>query len=876
MTLPSPRLDDRDFASLMREAERLIGERCPGWTDLSPSDPGITLIEVFAYLTDIMIYRLNRVPEKVHVALLNLLGVAPIPPSAAMVTLNFSRDGDSGRAVHIPVGTEVSDSSGAIRFATIVDLDLAAGAATGSVAAVNGELVEAERLGIGTGEPGQSFRVQRPPVLRTMAGLDTVILGVEAARDEAGGGQVRAFDGRGFGLWGEVDSFADNEGERWPFMIDRFTGTVLFQPAGGLTGAGAAIGPATPAKGREVRMWYWRGGGRAGNVGPGTLTVLRQPVPGITVTNPARASGGEDGETVKAAIDRGREAVRGLRTAVTARDFERVAREAGGIAKARAYAQRDLWMFGEPGVVDVQLVPRIDEQALAGGAITPAVLAAHQTPELLERVASRLRASRPIGVRTSVGWTRCRPVGIGARIVVAPVEDPAAVRERLVGRLNDLLSPTGRLDFDRTLRASDAYEAILAEPGVRYVEELSFTIESGPEREVRDLLADPRQDRAFYAATNTGLFRTLDRGRSWSRLENGLPDQRFVCVRADPETPGLLAAVAERDPDSWAVHISRDGGESWSMRDLIQNEEVFDAAWLVRDARPILFLATRRALRRLDIGDRSESTTPTPGGPATVVPGMAAVRSAGQGSTNVAGLLKTPGTNGGIDSNGFFAVATGRHALGVPFVAVAARDKRGVLVSLQGGEAHSFDLLPGVAGKDVRVLTFQRDAGRSYLWAGVAAEAGAEGEGVLRIEARADGIDPGGWTSFSKGWKGGSCSALDFAPPMVVAGSNRAGVLVLDGVGSDGAWRAPPIDCGLPINAERTTLLPTAAVAAGPGMNGAVVIAGTQSGLYTSADGRRFSAIGRTSFTDQVPLPPNWLYCAGEHTLNVMHEQDNG
>src|SRR5690606_31173408 len=101
-------LDDRSFADLMREAEALIRRRAPGWTDLSPGDPGITLVEVFAHLTEILLYRLNRVPDKVHGVLLDLLGVTALPPSAATVGLAFVREAEDGAAaLTIPAGTRV-------------------------------------------------------------------------------------------------------------------------------------------------------------------------------------------------------------------------------------------------------------------------------------------------------------------------------------------------------------------------------------------------------------------------------------------------------------------------------------------------------------------------------------------------------------------------------------------------------------------------------------------------------------------------------------------------------------------------------------------------------------------------------------------------
>ena len=83
MTLPAPNLDDRRFQDLVDDAKRLVQRRCPEWTDHNVSDPGITLIETFAYVVDQVLYRLNRVPERSYVTFLELMGVELFAPSAA-------------------------------------------------------------------------------------------------------------------------------------------------------------------------------------------------------------------------------------------------------------------------------------------------------------------------------------------------------------------------------------------------------------------------------------------------------------------------------------------------------------------------------------------------------------------------------------------------------------------------------------------------------------------------------------------------------------------------------------------------------------------------------------------------------------------------
>ena len=91
--IPFPDLDDRAFADLVAECRERIERTCPTWTDTSPNDPGMVLVEVFAHLTEIMLFRLNRVPDKVHIALLDMLGVRLDPPSAARVTLERDASG---------------------------------------------------------------------------------------------------------------------------------------------------------------------------------------------------------------------------------------------------------------------------------------------------------------------------------------------------------------------------------------------------------------------------------------------------------------------------------------------------------------------------------------------------------------------------------------------------------------------------------------------------------------------------------------------------------------------------------------------------------------------------------------------------------------
>lgn len=128
MTLPLPNLDDRRFQDLVDDAKRLVQQRCPEWTDHNVSDPGVTLIETFAFMVDQLLYRLNRVPDRLYVAFLELIGTTLFPPTAAVVDATFWLSARQPETVRVAAGTEIStlrtEADEAITFETVTDLEI--------------------------------------------------------------------------------------------------------------------------------------------------------------------------------------------------------------------------------------------------------------------------------------------------------------------------------------------------------------------------------------------------------------------------------------------------------------------------------------------------------------------------------------------------------------------------------------------------------------------------------------------------------------------------------------------------------------------------------------------------------------------------------
>lgn len=108
MTLEAPHLDDRRFQDLVDDAKRLVQQRCPEWTDHNVSDPGVTLIETFAFMVDQLLYRLNRVPDRLYTTFLDLIGVELYPPAAARTDVTFWLAAALPEEVAVAIGTEVA------------------------------------------------------------------------------------------------------------------------------------------------------------------------------------------------------------------------------------------------------------------------------------------------------------------------------------------------------------------------------------------------------------------------------------------------------------------------------------------------------------------------------------------------------------------------------------------------------------------------------------------------------------------------------------------------------------------------------------------------------------------------------------------------
>jgi hypothetical protein len=123
MSLPTPKLDDRNWDSLVEEARRRIAVKCPNWTDFNPSDPGMMLVDLVAWMTETVLYRLNQVPKLNYIKFLDLIGARPSPAQPARTWVFFEASEDITESVKkgTRISTRPQGGTGPITFVTTDD-----------------------------------------------------------------------------------------------------------------------------------------------------------------------------------------------------------------------------------------------------------------------------------------------------------------------------------------------------------------------------------------------------------------------------------------------------------------------------------------------------------------------------------------------------------------------------------------------------------------------------------------------------------------------------------------------------------------------------------------------------------------------------------
>lgn len=112
MPLTVPKLDDLSYDQILREALARIPVHNPDWTNFNDSDPGVTLLQLFAFMTESLLYRANQIPDRTRMKFLKLLGIGlqPAAPARGFVTLKNERGPLEVRTVDAELDVRAGDT----------------------------------------------------------------------------------------------------------------------------------------------------------------------------------------------------------------------------------------------------------------------------------------------------------------------------------------------------------------------------------------------------------------------------------------------------------------------------------------------------------------------------------------------------------------------------------------------------------------------------------------------------------------------------------------------------------------------------------------------------------------------------------------------
>jgi predicted phage baseplate assembly protein len=334
----------------------------------------------------------------------------------------------------------------------------------GTVPAMHAELVRTELVGRAAGLPAEAFSTRFSPVL---------------PRDPGEALEVRPPDGE-WEAWTEVDDFSGSDEDDPHYTLDSASGEIRFGPAVRQPDGSVRQFGRLPVPGSLLRMSAYRiGGGRVGNVGAGTLSVMRETVPYVDrVVNRHAARGGVDAEELANALQRGPRLLKARNRAVTAEDFESLAIESSPeVARAACIQPGADGDASRPpaGTIALLLLPRVADpvRAVPVEEIRP-------SQPLREQVARFLDARRLLASRVVVSPPTLVGVSVTASLKAAPGNDPDAVRDRALDALYRYCSPwtggpahTG-WPFGRPIHVGELFAVLGAVPGVAFIESASL------------------------------------------------------------------------------------------------------------------------------------------------------------------------------------------------------------------------------------------------------------------------------------------------------------------------------------------------------------------------------------------------------------------
>lgn len=442
--IPQVDYTSRDYSSIREDLINLIPVYNPNWTSRDPADFGITLIELFSYMGDMLNFYIDRAANESFLAtssqrdsvirIASMLNYVPTESTPATTTLTFINTNATTKTV--PAGTQIATtgvvdgSTEQIIFETDTELVIPAKVGgvngTANVTAKQGYTVANESLGVSNGNPNQYFKLSQAPVITS-----SIVVKVNNV----------TYTYAPFLI--EEDS---NKTVFTTFIDSQDRTYILF---------GDGVGGRIPPNAGTITATYRIGAGKAGNVPANKLTYIKSAVlNGVTVSNQSAATGGSDAESTDSIRINAPLALKSLNRAVSLKDYASLALQVPGVAKSMAEAENFssvilyLRPFGDTGVNPL-------------GDPTPVF------DELAVRVAAFFEEKAPPNTSLTILPPTYVPVNITVTINLLKEYKQSTLINQSLAAIRELFSDDN-IFFGQRFTQQDIISALTAIPGIEY------------------------------------------------------------------------------------------------------------------------------------------------------------------------------------------------------------------------------------------------------------------------------------------------------------------------------------------------------------------------------------------------------------------------
>ena len=434
---------DKDHEAIVEDCITRIKEVYGSkyWNDFEEDNSGRMLIEVFAYIVDLLLYYLDRQANETYlptaterqnlINMCKLIGYTPKTAKPSQVSIMVSMEQAHSLDVILPSGALLETSDGLI-FETQSDAVIKAGQLSVNVEAVEGETIE-EIVGTSDGEAWQEFYLPRSGVIEVLSAT---------------------INGH---TWAVTESLADKSESEEVFTaeIDAWRRAEIF--------FGDGRNGKIPPEGERIIARYRIGGGIVGNVAPNTITNVRDIAHdsagrkiSVRVTNPDWASGGAEPESIDSIKLWAPRFFETQRRCVTQQDYETFATNFNGICKAKAVVRE---RSGEANVVRLYV--------LTYGAESNTVALPNQT--LKDSLLEYLNEYKMLTDWLEIEDGKIKSVDFSGTVTVSEGFNKPSVLQKISDAITSFMNVDTR-DMGEPIRISDLYALIDNIEGVLFVE----------------------------------------------------------------------------------------------------------------------------------------------------------------------------------------------------------------------------------------------------------------------------------------------------------------------------------------------------------------------------------------------------------------------